>query len=295
MNQELPICYYPTQVVFVDDDKDYLDSLLLKFHHTNIMPFTSGDRALHYLQGKSAIATSQDDSRQVSADFGAIKQDTLADKSNQSASVVIVDYHMPEMTGLAFLDKTRALHCKKILVTGDDDYALAVDAFNRGLIDGYIRKGEPGFVEKITKMLTQLQWDYFTTLHHPLIESLEEPRLMQDPDFSQIFKRHLKENDIVSFCLLNAVGDFLLINAQGEQSYFVVRSREQLNKLALAAEEDGAEGAVVSSLRMGERMPFFGEGVDFWRVPGKDWGGYMRGANCSSESCWVWVLVDGPA
>jgi CheY-like chemotaxis protein len=61
----------------------------------------------------------------------------------EEISTVIVDYDMPSMKGLEFCEKLQNPYIRKILYTGVAGEGLAIEAFNKGLIDGYIRKGDP--------------------------------------------------------------------------------------------------------------------------------------------------------
>ena len=64
-------------------------------------------------------------------------------------SVLVVDYSMPQMNGVDLCEALRHLPCKKILFTGAADEKVAVDAFNRGLIDRYIKKSDDDALDRL--------------------------------------------------------------------------------------------------------------------------------------------------
>ena len=80
----------------------------------------------------------------------------LNDSCHQDISVLFIDYHMPEITGIDFLREIRHLPIKKALITGEQDYKVAIDAFNSGLVDAYVRKDDPMFPDKIQNIVSEL-------------------------------------------------------------------------------------------------------------------------------------------
>jgi hypothetical protein len=60
---------------------------------------------------------------------------------------------MPEIDGIQFLSSINDAACTKILLTGAAGDREAVDAFNAGLIDFYIRKGDAVMPQKLTNAL----------------------------------------------------------------------------------------------------------------------------------------------
>jgi len=49
MLNSIPVCFYPTRKIILDDDPLFLSSILLKIHNKNIVSYTSPRDALKYL------------------------------------------------------------------------------------------------------------------------------------------------------------------------------------------------------------------------------------------------------
>lgn len=79
-------------------------------------------------------------------------------------SVLLIDYHMPDIQGINFLGKIQHLPIKSALITGEINYQIGIDAFNSGLVDAYLRKDDPDFSNKIQNIVRDLEWKYFTDM-----------------------------------------------------------------------------------------------------------------------------------
>ena len=84
--------------------------------------------------------------------------------------VIVVDYSMPQMDGLEFCQALQDLPCKTILLTGTADESIAVQGFNHGLIDRYVKKHDSNMVERLDQEIEAMQQAYFATLSRTLRE-----------------------------------------------------------------------------------------------------------------------------
>ncbi|OGQ98578.1 MAG: two-component system response regulator [Deltaproteobacteria bacterium RIFOXYD12_FULL_55_16] len=102
------------KILFVDDEENILRSLRRLFMDEEVEIFTasSGAQALEILARETEIG------------------------------VIVSDQRMPEMTGVDFLEKSKAIspHSIRILLTGYADVNAAIDAINRGGTFRYLNK-----------------------------------------------------------------------------------------------------------------------------------------------------------
>lgn len=259
MSTIIPVYYAVSQKIMVDDEEDFVQSLL--------MPL--GAKSLRYINNPEDVVVYLNDyNKSIQQDSHELASCCVT--STPEISVLITDYHMPQMTGLEMLEKINAPQIKKIMVTGGSDYRIAIDAFNRGLIHAYIRKEEKDFVQQLAAAIKRLEWQYFS-------EKSEGKGYQNYNDaVVNVFKKHFENNKIQSFHLIQSEGDYLLIDNKNEKSYFIIRHRKQLELMALAGKEDGANAEVVEQINQGKGMPFFGENVAFWQVPGNEWAAHMK-------------------
>lgn len=246
---EIPVCSFPTTVFFIDDDRTYLENLQLRLQVEKFLPkfFHSSKNALEYLQQNFPFETFAErcihrpdemelDHRNIDIDVPAIREEIYNPKRFSQVSVVVVDYSMPNLNGLELCKKLKNKRFKKILLTGEADEKIAVNAFNDGIIDKFIRKDAPHFNELINKTICQLQQQYFQELSTLIIESLVDPEFpiltaINDPVFIEIFNEFCKKNNITEYYLTDTYGSYLLLDGDANPSWIAIK------------DENGMEGA----------------------------------------------------
>lgn len=106
----------------------------------------------------------------------ATATEALSALQEKSFDVVLLDYFLPDMNGLEFLERCRDLAAAPpiIMVTGQGNERIAVDAMKRGAADYLIKSG-----------------DYFSTINHVINRTLEQGRLRQRAAESEANYRRL--------------------------------------------------------------------------------------------------------
>lgn len=285
MNFNIPICFQPIRKIILDDDNAFAESIKLKMLDKNISIFNSPADALQYLETYIPSLKNSDLIKENNnIDYSRNKQSVDVQLStldlsalNHDISVLLVDYHMPEMSGLEFLSKIQELPCKKILITGETDFNIGITAFNKGLADAYIRKDDKDFPYKIREMINSLEWEYFTELSK-VVYSLPHFNYLSNKSLGSAFKKYLQLKNIVSFHLADLEGTFSLRNVKGESETLIIRNRTQLKALSKVAKEDGADPDVIEQLEQGTAIPYF-ENNDFWQISAAKWGKYLYPSN----------------
>lgn len=75
---------------------------------------------------------------------------------HELSGVLVIDYAMPGKDGLQVLRELQGWPGARILLTGQADAHLGVQAFNEGLIDQFIEKQSPGLAQLLTRAVQQL-------------------------------------------------------------------------------------------------------------------------------------------
>ncbi len=151
----LPCCLFPTTFVIVDDDETFLNSLELSLCVAGItvQAFVEPKNALAFINSQQTLdlddyyTTRVDISDNHSvydtqADLSAILKQLHNTERTKRLSVVISDYHMPQINGLQLCTEIKSPSLKKVLLTSVASDYMAVSAFNDGTIDQFIEKGQ---------------------------------------------------------------------------------------------------------------------------------------------------------
>jgi CheY-like chemotaxis protein len=285
----IPCCYFPTRIVMVDDN-ERLTTSLKPLLESELEIFNDPQYALTYLSSYIPAVTEHywlqpenefdlgDNTfiQPMMIDTGEIRSLQHDPDKYHDISVVIMDYHMPEMNGLELLSKLSQKPFKTILLTGEGDHTLAVKAFNEGHIDYFLRKDEDNLADKLNHLIKKLQLEYFKELTKKTREilALDNP-LYSDKKIGEYFYDLFNQNNIKEFYLINLWGNYLLINQQRQRQYFCAYTQEQLNSLADNALGENVSPDVIHNLMLGNQIPFFGENTPYWKIKGENWGDFM--------------------
>src|SRR6188508_3264442 len=124
MNSSIPVCFYPMKKIIIDDDVLFTQSMLLKLYANNFTSNNSAKECLNYLlneykpilnKAELIINNSSDSSTMHNVNFNIDKIKTLMIKPPlNDISVLLIDYHMPEINGIDFLTQIKHLPIKKL-------------------------------------------------------------------------------------------------------------------------------------------------------------------------------------
>lgn len=217
MNKTIPAFYFPTAITFVDDSDFVLKDLatvvrklpyLFSFYNN---PFT----ALDMFNSAPKFFISEINS------IDQIHKLIYNSSRFETLSVVVLDYDMPGMNALQLCKKLTNYQVKKIILTGMADEIFAIDAFNQGMINHFIRKQDPEVVEKIKAYSKDNVDSFFRSItasfsfSSPLIE---KNSALKDSLFVEFFYKLIKQNKVAEYYLLDSMGSFLFLNSEGVPS-----------------------------------------------------------------------------
>ena len=274
-NSNIPTCYFPNTVMFVDDSKDFLLNFTLQLDEhiafaMHSSPFDALE-AVHkghqsgqinqrvlteYLDASGCPMTNYT----VNLDLAAIHFEVYNPQRFSEVSVVVVDYAMPGMNGLEFCHKMENSPVKRILLTGRADEKVAVQAFNDGIIDMYIEKQNPNITQLINESIAKLQMRYFQHMSDIVTKMLtvKSPNCLHDPAFIEVFNNIVKENNIFEYYLTENSGSFLMLDVDANLNYLIVKNEQDLKLHYEMALDNNVPQEMLDQLRRGEKTLIFG-------------------------------------
>lgn len=235
--KSIPACFFPTKVLLIDDNADFLKELQMNLSPTTstYKSYTDPREALKEIHKQHEKNSYLD--KWMSHGYAAVesfdyplRQQIYSPERFEQISTVIVDHTMPGMNGLEFCTQIKDLPVYKIMLTGEADQSIAVRAFNEGIIQGFVRKDDEDFINLLNNLILKGQKEFFTSITNSALEGAKEcifGSLLQHPAYIQIFSEVAERFKIVEYYLMHAVGKFLLGDAQGNLSALFAYSHEE--------------------------------------------------------------------
>jgi CheY-like chemotaxis protein len=210
--------------------------------------------------------------------------------------VLVVDYSMPGMNGIQVCRAVRDLPCRRILLTGAADERIAIDAFNRGLIDLYIRKSDHDALERLDAELALLQRRWFLEQAAALrsLLPLHGYGFIDDPAVAALFGQTVEHLHIVEHYLVHAPGGFLLLDREGKSWLLVIETEQTMQSHLEMAHDSGAPPSLLAALEERLIIPDFSAGDGMYsHAFGKDWYRYTAPARvCDGGQRYYWALFE---
>ncbi|NII09628.1 response regulator [Oleiagrimonas sp. C23AA] len=263
---------FPTTTVLVDDHEEYLGMVpLLLDASLHVRGFNSARRALAVLgHGGSRPVPGggwlyrwkdkpSENQELVALDVDSIHRVVYDPERFSEVSVVVVDHTMPEMDGLTFCRRLGNPHIGKILLTGRADDATAIEAFNSGLIDRFIRKSDPNAMQKLQMAIFDLQQRYFQRAAAFVSETLAlgNFNFLRDPAFADVIDTMQRRFAAIEcYVHANPTG-LLLLDEDGHGRFLLVQTEDDLRTHFEIASDQGAPQALLDALRDGEQLAWF--------------------------------------
>ena len=273
---EIAPYFHPTQIVLIDDDVNFLGNLSLQLDaDLAYLLFDSTRKALDYLNQRQCSTIVRDrffretqpnrqkngapgNSRDLlEIDIEAISQEMYSSDRFSQISVVLVDYAMPQMDGLRFCQSITDPHVKKILFTGVATESLAVDAFNEGLIDQYIRKHEHAVYDRLNRAIRQFQRDYILDLFMAAADvlPLAVPDVLSDPAIAELIEELRKHSDLVEYYVACDPDGFFFATSEGRLKRVVIRTKSDLAMLGARLAKTGMTKDLARRVAAAELIP----------------------------------------
>lgn len=242
--------FHPTQVILLDDDdiflalladnlsitnftykllNDPLDALTYIRTHTTYTPWIN-----KYIKKLDPISFG---STILQMNFSETYQEIFNIERFNTTSIVVADYNMPRMNGIELFRQIKNQNIKKILLTGEADESVAVDAFNEGIIDGYIQKHSFNLQKVLINQLNTLGTKFFLEKTKYFLDPIGEinnyPSAIFSGEFNDYFNKIIQKNKIVEYYLFEKVGSFLMLDKNGKTYTLYTQNEDQAESFYL--------------------------------------------------------------
>lgn len=289
----LPVFYYPSTIIQVDDDTLFLQAISkMLFSDQITKTFDDPETCMTYLENYQTSfpnisflrGHSEHDLYETinhsPVDFNISLLSSLKDQPNRTSeiSVIIVDYAMPKMNGLELCRKLKNFPFKKILLTGEADHRAAVAAFNDNIIDKFIQKSSASVANDLKSYVNLLQQQYFRERTQHLLSHLEVdcPLALSDPAFVNFFHNWCRDHSIREYALIDKNGSFMIINEKNECAYLIVHTDRTLDSFVKLYDDVSDAKQSLDSVKQRKKIPFFGVSKESWQFEATEWANYLH-------------------
>lgn len=249
-DSQLPF-YYPCSALLLDDDEMFLESLKKTLGREKaVFAFSSVPYAFKFLNSANTIA--EDIFGLFSHFHGTLEpnvnagDDVVVLKSSKMrqlaaspdkykvTSVALIDQAMPNMTGLEFCKKIKETGVKTILLTGKFNDQESVNAFNNGLIDRFINKGDCDAKTKVKTMIAELHREYLLERMAPIAMAYNASHrhLIGDRITAELMKKVHGVFAFSEYYYLPGASGFLLNDDQGNKNFLLFDLDSDQDELA---------------------------------------------------------------
>ncbi len=288
----MPFLYHPTTILLVDDNAEFLKTLKIFLNDSfkYLLDKECSFQALEILNKTSFKKNFYEDclyypeeekyeNHSLSINFLNIHKEIFNPDRFMEISTVVVDYSMPAMNGVEFCQRIANPFVKKILLTGDADEKIAVNAFNQGLIDAYIKKQQIDFPEILEKLLEKFQKTYFSHFSKQ-IEAVFSPEDQENaPFFSPKFKKYFQQicenKRIEEYYILEKMGSILCLDVNGNYGILATFAMDEIATILESQEAESADPLVIECLKNKTHLLCYKQNENTTLPPGFLWKNYM--------------------
>lgn len=292
--QQVNICYFPTTVVVVDDDRGLQTSIKRVLGNDNILikGYTDPGAALKFLNdeydfpplNEHFLESDEAEMDRIAtfSDLRAVDQKIYEPDRSGQIAVVVVDFAMPTKDGLQFCRELKRKDIRIILLTGEAGLDLAVKAFNDSLIHQFLLKDSANVYQSLLEAIQGQQRKYFEWQTELTLRNTQQTEAingqLHDPVFVKFFSELCEKERVVEYYLLDSEGSFLLVTATGGVSILALKTDDILDSYWQMADSiEIAPPEVLNALKDHTHVPLFYRGEDL-QTPPEHWFPFLHKA-----------------
>ncbi len=257
-----PLERHPGSIIFVDDDENYLAAVKTIFPpQWSIQTFAHTSEFVSHMTTMMAVIEDMDAYQRGAIDRcrkgGSVAIEVLRfwnafPERYALPKVVLMDYHMPNHSGLDALEQIKDWHGPKVLLTGVADEALVCRAFNERLIDYYVAKQNAKILALIVSTvklmlnnhteISSLQWNAWNMSMRP-----EQALILRYPEITQALFKFVDDN-----CEHIVIGDpfgVMALGYAGEVKWLQLETTATLDAAADLLVKSGGTSEDAQSVR----------------------------------------------
>lgn len=258
-----PLVLLPKRVVYVDDNGKFLNVLqqtqsdkhsreFFNAPHAALMALT---QEAAYWEGITGVLCKSHVSRVDGKGEAAHYVSTYFNdwRRFNLTGVLIVDYGMPGMHGLQLIEKLNTCPTRRVLLTGEADADIAINAFNAGLIQKFIPKSTPDLHKEITRSYEEMHQSVCQHIGHLIRPTLttEQLEILHDVRVADGLRRRITELEWTEYVTVGEPFGLLGMALDGPLQWLQIETPQTMKNLAEAASSYDYPAADVEEISKG--------------------------------------------
>lgn len=231
------ICSFPTTVIFVDDNENYLkllsetlsDIKIIRKNVKNIEVVKYIDKYIPPMDvANFAFTKKVENFGELSITNRIENLHKIIYKKDRFSmiSVLVTDNVMPNITGEEILYKIRLSKIKKILLTGEVGVEKAIELLNNRIINKFITKQDKSFYEKIHNEINVLIQSFF---YDKFAEYRNKIPFLKNTFLCNVINNLIETEKPTEYYVLDNNGSYLMLDSDANISRFLVQNKKQIN------------------------------------------------------------------
>lgn len=240
---------FPTTVLVLHNNSPFVSSLipLLDIHNSVYQILNCPYRALEIINSKSAFNNPVEqnlkrpsskilESRTIFLYVNTIYRELFNSKRFNLISTIVIDYDTMGISCFDLCNKIQNPYIRKVILIGEAEEQIAIDAFNNGQIDGFVKTNiKKKTVNNLNRLIKKLQNEYFFYLGL-LAQDIIKHYPEEETAFGKFFFRKFlcgifEKYSIIEFYLIESIGSYLMINSSGDTSILYLRNTDQMDAI----------------------------------------------------------------
>ncbi len=270
-NQVYSAYYYPTTIFMVDNDEDFLENISTNLSLSFFTDYSSDifnalntireNHLIYYKKLSNLFSNTLKENDNLSPEWfqlnnlSNINKHLIQKMRCKHISTVIVDYSMPKLNGIEFCIELENLPIKKLMLTGKADHELAVNAFNEGIIDGFILKDSKDMFNKLCLLTDKLCKHYFRDLTNAIPNLILSKYQDINDEYIKLFFDIIYSNNIKEYYQLDDKGSFIFLGEKSQAIWFLIIEKSKLEEYYEIAFHSGADFSVISAIKNHNKIP----------------------------------------
>ncbi len=211
-------------------------------------------------------------------------------------SLVVCDYAMPQMDGIAFFERLADPHVRRVLLTALCDERFAVRAFNRNQIHQFVHKADPSGPAGLVALLAEQLRAFFrarTAAARAALAAGAGGEFLRHPGVGTLLDVVTREYGVRGFVFQPDPPGFIVHCGPGDYRFLALGDEASLDRCARVVEEIDGPAALARALRARDVMPVGRDGRPIYEAHA-DWRAAALAPNrqgAGGDAILFWVVI----